>query len=264
MELNWIRIVAQLLNLALLVYLLKRFLFAPIASIMAERERRISHGLDQGRKLVAEGQALAAEYHQRLGDLEREKERLLQEARQLADAQRHELLAEARKEAEAAHRHFHQSLEQEKGMVLLHLQEEIISHACQLAQRVLAELADTALEEAALGVLVGRLHEAKTGHIELLKAGLATDPLMVVTTGRPLSPGARTRAEAAILQACRPHVPTIEFRADAGLVFGVAIQTTAASLEWNAAGYLRRVEKDSRQELLDRDAAREAAGHTHA
>jgi F-type H+-transporting ATPase subunit b len=260
MELNWIRIVAQLLNLAFLVYLLRRFLFGPITTIMAERERRIADGLNRGRQLAAEGEALAVEYRRRLEDFEGERRGLLQEAKREAEGQRHALLARARGESEAAHRHFHESLEQEKASVLLLLQEELISHACGLAHRVLAELADSSLEELALDALVKRLGSAEGKEAALIKAGLETDPLIVVTTGRPLTAETQHRVGAAIREACRPHLPTLDFQVSGELVFGAAIQTSAASLEWNAASYLRQLEDDSRHELLQH----EATGQAHA
>lgn len=264
MELNWVRIVAQLLNLFLLVYLLSRFLFRPITAIMAERERRITAGLKQGQQLVAEGRDLADEYSRRLSDLQQEKERLLEQARQEADAEKQELLAQARRAADAAKRHFHASLEQEKDAIYARLQEEIISHACGLANRVLTELADSTLEERALSLLVKRLSGPESEQLDLPKAGLSLDPRVVVTTGHPLGPEARASLEAAIVEVCRPEVPVIEFVVSDELVFGAAIQTVSSRLEWNAADYLRQAEQGARQEVLKHEATRKEAGGPHA
>jgi len=250
MELNWITIVAQMLNLFLLVYLLNRYLFGPITSVMAEREDRIKAGLGEGRQMLAKGERMADEYDQKVQDLEQEKEEILAQAQQRGEDQRETILQEAREEAEDMRRRLRDELEQEEHQLLSQLQDEIIDHACRLAQTLLEELSDTGLEARSLCMLISRLETAEGQQVELLRANLDRDGCVVVTTGRELSPGGRAEVQEALEKVLGPHQPRFEFRVSPTLIFGVTIETGGAHLEWNAADYLRRIEEDAREQLL--------------
>ena len=264
MELNLVTIVAQMINLFFLVFLLSRFLFGPITSIMAEREQRIKTRLDQGRDMMARGEELAEEYRQRTKELDDQKHVMLKEAQQEGEEQRRTLLEEASQEAKTAQSRFRSNLEQEKHRLRLELQEEVIKHSCQLSSQLLAELADADLQEQALYVLIKRLQAADTKEIELLKAGLANDQCLEVTTGQSLPSPTQTEVENTIREACQPHQPVITFAVSPDLVFGATIQTDAARLQWNAADYLRQVEQEARQQLLEQGTSQPSAGDEHA
>jgi F-type H+-transporting ATPase subunit b len=47
MLIDWVTVVAQIINFLILVYLLKRFLYGPIVQAMNEREERIREEIEQ-------------------------------------------------------------------------------------------------------------------------------------------------------------------------------------------------------------------------
>lgn len=242
MELDWIRIVAQILNFLLLVWLLQRFLFRPVATVMAAREERIRAGLEEGRRLQEQARAAETHYGNQLAALEQDSERVVKEAREAADALRDELLQKTRAEAGVAHRSFHAALEREKQEVEVRLQEEIIGRACHLAGQILLQLSGVTLEDRAVEVMLERLDAADDKELEMLRAGVVADSRVTVHAHRPLPEPARHRLARAITDLAGGQAVEVEFRTDPGLICGLRLSTTGATLDWNAAGLLREAE----------------------
>ena len=161
MKLDWWTLGLQTINVVVLIWLLSRFLFKPVARIVAERQQAAGRLLDEAAaaKAAAEQErtALAAQ-HAQLADRQAD---LLQAAQDEAAAARAQLLAQARAEAER-----------------LREQEAAASAEQQRAQqaRIEAQAAELALDIA--GRLLERLPgEARVaGFVDGLLAGIAELP----------------------------------------------------------------------------------------
>ncbi|HYQ38502.1 MAG TPA: H(+)-transporting ATPase, partial [Pseudomonas sp.] len=161
MKLDWWTLGLQTINVVVLIWLLSRFLFKPVARIVAERQQAAGRLLDEAAaaKAAAEQErtAVAAE-HAQLADRQAA---LLQAAQDEAAAARAQLLAQAQAEAERLR------------------EQEAAAQAEQqraLQARIEAQAAELALDIA--GRLLERLPDAArvAGFVDGLLAGIAELP----------------------------------------------------------------------------------------
>ena len=62
MHINWFTVIAQLVNFALLVWLMKRFLYAPVLAAIDAREKKITAQLTAAKTQQAEAQTEHEEF----------------------------------------------------------------------------------------------------------------------------------------------------------------------------------------------------------
>ena len=101
MLIDWFTVGAQVLNFIVLVWLLKRFLYKPILDAIDAREKRIAAELADADAKKAEAQKERDEFQHKNEDFDRQRAALLSKATEEAKAERQRLLEEARQAADA-------------------------------------------------------------------------------------------------------------------------------------------------------------------
>jgi F-type H+-transporting ATPase subunit b len=129
----------QVLNLVLLVAVLVWFGRAPVRQYFGDRRHRVRESLDSSARLLAEAEARLAEWQQKLARLDDEIAATRETTRQLAEAERERILAEARTSAERIRRDAVLAVEQELRRARTTLRAEASELALELAERMLRE-----------------------------------------------------------------------------------------------------------------------------
>src|SRR5450432_153154 len=101
MLIDWFTVIAQVVNFLILVWLLKRFLYRPILDAIDAREKRIAAELADADAKKAEAQRERDEFQHKNEEFDRERAALLTKATEEARAERERLLNEAREAADA-------------------------------------------------------------------------------------------------------------------------------------------------------------------
>lgn len=135
----------QIVNFLLLLYLLNRFLFKRVLSLLDERQSRISQGLEDAETAARDRELARAEREAAMAEARRESEAMVQRAAKTAEATSAEILAQAKASAE---------------QVTARAREEIAAEKDRALAEIRAEVADLALEAA--GKLIGSEMDAPT------------------------------------------------------------------------------------------------------
>ena len=101
MLIDWFTVVAQVVNFLILVWLLKRFLYRPILDAIDAREKRIATELADADAKKAEAQKERDEFQHKNEEFDQQRAALLSKATDEAKAERQRLLDEARQAADA-------------------------------------------------------------------------------------------------------------------------------------------------------------------
>ena len=75
MQINWFTVIAQLFNFILLVWLMKRFLYAPILAAIDEREKKIKAQLNDAKAQKSEAKKEQEEFNAKNADFDQQKKR---------------------------------------------------------------------------------------------------------------------------------------------------------------------------------------------
>jgi len=132
-------LLAYIINFLVLLFLLKKFLYAPITNMLDERKKRIAEGLaaadvarreaeEERQKLMAQLEKERAEAQQRIAAASSQAEKV-----------KEDILAEARREAESIKTRAVEEAEAEKQRVLAEAHKQIAELAMLAAERVVRE-----------------------------------------------------------------------------------------------------------------------------
>jgi F-type H+-transporting ATPase subunit b len=237
-------IVAQIINFLILVFLLQRFLYRPIVTMMANRRERIEADLAAAERKREEAREEIETYRRKNEELDEERESLLVEAKEAAESERHRLLAEAREEVEKARSRWQQALDEEKEAFLLDLRQHVGEHSYRVMRRALAELADTELEEQVTAVFLRRLTELDTEQRQLLQQ--ADGANWTIHTAFELSPEKRDQIRQQLVETL-DYEGDLQFSHNSDLICGLELQTTDHKVAWTIASYLDELEEAASQ-----------------
>jgi F-type H+-transporting ATPase subunit b len=256
MLIDWFTVGAQVLNFAVLAWLLKRLLYKPILDAIDTREKAVAKQITeaaaaraaaereqaewQGKNAASEAQQ-AATMFRAIEDANAERQRLIDGARQAADqvgaARRAALLSDM------------QNLQNAVGE---HAQREVVA----IVRKVLGDLATVELEEQVVAQFLKRLRlldgEARA---VLARALLNGHPPALVRSSFELPIGERTAIQQALeIIAARP----VEVRFDTGPdpVAGIELTVDGQKLAWSIGEYLHALQQNLRETIESHAKAR--------
>jgi F-type H+-transporting ATPase subunit b len=138
---NWVLLIAQLVNVVLLVWLLKRFLYAPVLNMLNERTKRIQDSLSEADKVRAQMAEAQRDNEAELVRARHEAAAIVSQAQERARAQEQEIIAQARQEADRIRADAREQALRERDQMIGDLKNQVATLVTQTATRVLgAEL----------------------------------------------------------------------------------------------------------------------------
>lgn len=132
-------LVAQIINFALLLFLLQRFLYKPILKILAERKKKIAESLENAEKIKKELEKIEGRKQAELKKAQVEGERILDEVRLAAKRIQEEAAQKAAEQAQNFFSKARQEATQEREEWRQKLKEEFANLVVAAAQKIIAE-----------------------------------------------------------------------------------------------------------------------------
>jgi F-type H+-transporting ATPase subunit b len=234
-------VIAQLVNFVLLLLLLRRFLFQPVARTMEERARAVADEIAMAERsrseadaqrsaLAAERVAFAEERRRLQASAERDAAALreLRMAELAADVQRER----DRSDAERLRRdHDHDAA----------LAARLAPLLAESLAVVMRELADDDLGRAAQRAFIARLQ--RLGESERASLTEAAQGGVLRLACAPLPPPSDAAALVGAIEGVVAHPVRIDFATDLDLIAGVALRAGDLRIEWSARALLRDLER---------------------
>jgi F-type H+-transporting ATPase subunit b len=244
MLIDWFTVLAQVVNFLILVWLLKRFLYRPILDAIDAREKRIAKELADADAKKAEAQKERDEFQHKNEAFDQQRAALLGKATDEAKAEGRRLLDEARQAADALAAKREEALRSEQQSLNEALSRRAREEVFAIARKALADLATASLEERMAEVFTRRLREmddkAKAGLGAALKSASAPG---VVRSAFELPAAQRSVIQDAINETFSADI-RIRFETAPDLVGGIELATDGQKVGWSIADYLASLEKN--------------------
>ena len=242
MLIDWFTVAAQAVNFLLLVWLLKRFLYAPILRAIDAREQRIAAELSAAAAKMAAADQQRDEYQQKLADFEQHRADQLQQSTKTAQAEGQRLLEAARQAADTLSAQRAASLSNQAAL----LKQTIASRARQqvfnIARQTLHDLAGVSLEERIIAAFMQRLAELEPQRkAELAAQFKAGGEPAVIRSAFALSAPQCQTLEQAVQLTFGLEAP-LQFTVDAELIGGIELIANGRKLAWTIDDYLTTLE----------------------
>ncbi len=253
MLIDWFTVGAQALNFVILVWLLKRFLYQPILDAIDAREQRIAAELADAAAKQAAARKERDEFQHKNEEFDRQRAELLNKATSDAKAERQRLLDEARQAAEALSVKRRETLKNDarnlNNAISRRTQQEVFA----IARKTLTDLAGTSLEERMIAVFMQRLR-AVSGELRenLAKALQTAARPAIVRSAFDLPAAQQSAIRNAINETFAADIP-LRFETAPNLVSGVELATDGHKVSWSITEYLASVEQGVTELLQAKD-----------
>ncbi len=253
MLIDWFTIVAQVLNFLILVWLMKRFLYKPILHAIDEREKRIAAELAEARTQKAEARKERDTFKQKNEAFDRQRSALLSKATDEAQVERRRLLDEARQAADALRAKRQETLINDAHNLNQAIMRRARREVFAIARKALMDLAATSLEERLGEVFTRRLREldsqAKANLAEAFETAAAP---VLVRSAFDLPAAQRTAIQTALNETFAAEIP-VRFKTAPEVISGIELTTNGQKVAWSIADYLASLEKGVAELLTPKD-----------
>lgn len=246
MTIDWWTLGIQVVNVVILVWLLGRFFWRPVAGMIAERRATAQRMLADAEAKRTEATAALAEIEGTRAGLAREREASLAAAHEAAQRARAVALAEVEKEVASLRVAAKAALASERATADRAWVERASHLAVEIARRLTARLDGPAVREAFLNWLLDEIRKLPAQE----RTSMATNGVALeAISAAPLSPSDQDRYRALIGEAFGAS-PAIDFKTDPALIAGLELRGPhfAVSNSWQAdlARILTDLTHDSR------------------
>ena len=253
MLIDWFTVGAQALNFLILVWLMKHFLYKPILHAIDEREKRVATELANADKKKVEAQKESDDFKHKNEEFDQQRAALLSKATAEVKAERQRLLDEARNAADALSAKRQETLRNDAHNLHQAISRRTQKEVFAIARKVLKDLAATSLEERLVDVFIRRLRgmdgKMKVGLVGALKK--ASDPALVRSAFDLIA-----EQQAAIQNALNEISSAeihIRFETVPDLISGIELTANGQKVAWSIADYLTSLEKGVDELLKEKD-----------
>jgi F-type H+-transporting ATPase subunit b len=233
MHVDWSTLALQTINVLVLVWLLARFLFRPVRTIIDARRAAADKMLADAAATRAHAEAAEVELQNRLRGLTADADRILADARSRADAERTRLLGQASEALAHLREEANAAIETDRVTTERALRQKARDLAVVIARRLLGSLPAKAVSSAQIEALGARLNALPPESRQALNAG---GPIEMITAV-PLD-----QAQQAACRTILGHASSLQFRTDPALLAGVELRTADLLLRDTWQSELERIE----------------------
>lgn len=236
MRLDWSTLALQTINFSVLVWLLHRFLYAPVLRMIDARKAEIAARYDDAKATEDKAKAYLTTIEAERAGMREEREEALKsaaaQAKQAADA----LHARTERDAQALLDGARKTLAEERERALEEARRVALDLGGEFARRLLAEVPKPLPAEAWIAPIEARLEALPKPEFEALSRELAEGGVLTVVTASPLAPPAREAWRDKLRQLFGQSA-TIGFNVDLDLMAGAELHFPAAVLRfsWRSA-----------------------------
>jgi len=246
MEFDWWTFLLQVVNFLILVWLLQRFLYKPINAAIMRRQEEVNLASDT--TLLAQKYAHETNefYSEKVSDLTRQSDEIMDRARQTATEEQQEILTHARDEAADLLVRARDKIDAERREALLDLKSQATDIAVELAKVVLNNAAPQATNDAFLDRAIDYLEAMTPSERAALKNQLDSEHSLYIMTALPLDNAEQTKWRNRLLGLLSVQT-NIEFSQDDELIAGVEIHFPHSILRFNWQDTLNGLQRNLRQ-----------------
>ena len=234
MHFNWWTLALQTVNVLVLIWILARFFFRPVADVVAKRQAEAEKLLSDAAAARQEAADTRTEVAKVRAGIGAERDRLISEAQKAARVEKETLLTEASQEISKRHGEAEAAIARDQAAADHATIERAGELAVDIARRLLARIPADASATAFLDGLCAELRALPATEKASFASALADHPIEVATA-TPVSNEEEASIRSALQAALGANVP-LSFKSDAGLIAGIELngRNTILRNSWRA------------------------------
>jgi F-type H+-transporting ATPase subunit b len=242
MRFDWWTLALQTVNVLVLIWILARFFFRPIADMIAKRQEETNKLFADAEAARQQAAAARGEAEKARAEVAAERDRLLAQAQKSAQSEKAELMQQASQEAAKLRHESEAAIARDRAAA----EQQIVDHASTLsvdiARRLVERLPPNHALDAFLAGLCDEIKKLSPGRRDGFSAAAANHPIEVVTAA-PLRKQETERLRGALNEAFGRELP-FTFRADPKALAGIELHGRNVILRNSWRADLERIREE--------------------
>lgn len=248
MQIDWITFLAEIINLLVLVWLLKRFLYAPISTIIAKRQSEIDEKIKAAnalhRQAESEFQTLEMEKNAFEKSLQERQNQLTQQL----SIERKESLLQIKQQAVKLKQQLNSEIQLQNKNLKLEVEQFISRDFLKIAGQIITDLTDATPMERILNLFYKKLVKLNKSQKEKINKILKNQKVITINSSDILTEKHKKDMGHFLRNYFEISPKTkIRYNVSSDLILGIEIRIQDVGIDWTVKNYL-----DELQQALDR------------
>jgi len=223
MHIDWWTLTLQTVNVLILIWILARFFFRPIADIIAKRQEQTNKLFADAGAARKQAEEARSEADKARAEIAAEQDRLLTEAQKAAQSEKAKLLQQTSQDVAKLRRQSEVAIARDRAAA----EQQVVDHAATLsidiARRLLERLPPNLALEAFLAALCREIKNLSSEARKSFAAAATADRPIEVVTSAALGDQETRNVRDALKKAFGLELP-LTFRSDPKLLAGIELQ----------------------------------------
>lgn len=251
MNINWFEIIAQMINFFILLFLLQKLFYKPVIKAMNDRQQRLMDNQKKSEEKMKKAAELIETYNQNLAELEKEKDRQLEMAKQQAQEKKEALIAAYKEEAEQKRSDYLKEVDEEQERFIHDLGAALGNNAVKIAEHILGSFSEEKLSEKVFDSFIKKVEAIDE---DTLKEDIESkDERIILISSEELSDEQKETLEK-VLTKKLDTFKEISYEVEEELIQGYELKLETLTVHTNVRKYLEEAEKNIQQIIEKRTA----------
>ena len=240
MGFSWVTFFAQIVNLFLLVWLLKKYLYHPILSVIEKRQAYIEDKVKKADEAVRSAQKQEEKLNRAVRQWDKEKQKRLDALDAELDSYRREGRASIEREVHVSRQKMQDALNRESSTMQLEIRDMLAENFLNLSQRVLTDLSRLSPMEQAIALFQRKISDLSKIEKKSIQDILKKKNQIIISSSAKLS----VKEQKSLSQFLTRQFGNAEisYRTQPDLILGIEALIGETVLEWNLKSYLDHFE----------------------
>ena len=232
-------LVAQIVNLILLIWLLKKFLYQPILKMVDARQELILKSIRDAKAAEKEAERQQEIYTQKVADFDKERFTLLKDVTEDAEKLRQSLLKEIQLAGQETKKNFQKEMQLQKQSFELSAQNIIVKNFKDFAAKAFKEMADESLSERITEQFKKKISTLTPKERKEISGRIAHEKKIVIQSDLKLKTADIETLKDFFQNTLNTDKNTsFKFEQNPDLICGIEMQVGEDIISWNLANYL--------------------------
>ena len=238
MGIDWITFFAQIVNLFILVWLLKKFLYHPILNAIDKRQAQIAERVQSAKEASEKAVAEYKTYLQKTEEFDKNTQKMFDEASAKVIQYQQEQEAKIHEQTLLLQQKMQTDLEREKESLQLEMRNQIATSFSLFARKVMTDLSGITPIEQAVNLFQNKIRKLDKKQLSLLKKKAKNQKDIYLYSSDSLNKE-QTEMLSNFIQ---KHFDLekqqiIHFQKNPDLIFGLELVIDDMTLDWNIKSY---------------------------
>ncbi len=236
-------LITQIINLVILIWLLKKFLYTPILKAVDTRQAKIAERLNTAREQADKAIEQQNIYQEKIVSFEQERQNMFEEARKEAEHIRSALIEEAKEEVIKSRNQWQKELLNEKKAFDDNLKNLLLKQFKIFADQSIKQMAGVSLQSLIENEFKQKLINLSVKEKNLFMKHLSQNKCITILSAVKMSPEQKKDMSLFLLKTLNiSDNIRFEFKEDKTLLSGLELQIGEQTISWNMRQYLNQFE----------------------